>query len=259
MASRAGEARLAEDAPEEGGHLRGLGLLGVRDLRGIRLEALGAQVLTDRLAGGGQGARVDDEHPLDALAHQARQLVEQPRADHDVVVPADADPGRAHPCSSSQRDDLRDDGVRLAAGGVDPQRGQPLVGGAPLVHHLGPLGPRVDEQQRPCCRRSRSGARRPRCRRRGRRRRGRPGTPGCRGPSARRRRGRPRPRTPARARATSARSRSRKYALALVHEDVGDAAALGPLDGLVGVVRSRRRGPRRAAGRPCSCRRRAAR
>ena len=37
----AGEPRLPEDTPEEGGDLRGLGLLGVRHLRGIRLEALG--------------------------------------------------------------------------------------------------------------------------------------------------------------------------------------------------------------------------
>ena len=50
---------------------------------------------------------------------------------------------------AEEREDLLDHGGRLATCGVDAHGGQPLVGGAPLVHHLGPAGPRVDHEQRP--------------------------------------------------------------------------------------------------------------
>ena len=50
---------LAEDLPAERRHRRELGLLTVGDLDDVRLVALRGEVLTDHLAGRGQGTRVD--------------------------------------------------------------------------------------------------------------------------------------------------------------------------------------------------------
>ena len=58
-----------------------------------RRETRGAQRVAHTLTGRGQRVRVHDQHPLDALPEQRRELVEQTGADHDLVLAADADAG----------------------------------------------------------------------------------------------------------------------------------------------------------------------
>ena len=82
----AGEVVLAQHLPAEGGNLDVLALFGVGDLGGHRGVAGGLEVFLDGVAGGAQGAGVDDQHLLDALAQQAGQAAQQAVADDDVVV-----------------------------------------------------------------------------------------------------------------------------------------------------------------------------
>jgi hypothetical protein len=81
----AGEVGLAERLPAVRRDLDGLGLLGIGQLDGDRLVALGRQVLAQRLAGGGQRFRVQYGDALGSGADQAGQLAEELVADEHLV------------------------------------------------------------------------------------------------------------------------------------------------------------------------------
>ena len=133
-------------------------------------------------------------------------------------------PGGPRSGSPTERaGDLGRDVLRRPAGGVDAQRGDRLVDGAPLVHHRDPGRARVDREQRPGLVEPDPLATRRRCPRRGRRRCARAAARPLRGPRTAPPPRATTPRSSASARATSARSSVAEGRLAVVDEDVRDA------------------------------------
>src|SRR5699024_6659961 len=87
----AGEVGLSEHLPAEGRDLDVLGLLRVGDLSGHGVEPGCREVVPDSLTGRAQGAGVDDEHLLDAVAQQCGQFAQQSVPDEDRVGPSGVD------------------------------------------------------------------------------------------------------------------------------------------------------------------------